>query len=71
MEQKAVSGEADRTVREVVMSRMDGYADAKAALDAAVSRVEGGDFEEDAMNALADAQDAFEACDGYNGSRSA
>lgn len=58
MEQRAVSGSGALTVREVAMSRMDGYADAKAALDAATARIEGGDFEEDAMNQFAEAQDA-------------
>eukprot|EP00457_Paulinella_chromatophora_P001142 gb/GEZN01001144.1/.p1 GENE.gb/GEZN01001144.1/~~gb/GEZN01001144.1/.p1 ORF type:complete len:977 (-),score=172.20 gb/GEZN01001144.1/:300-3230(-) len=65
LEQTAVSG-STKTVRQETMSRMDRLVAAKAALERATNAVEGGDYSEDALNALNEATSAFESAGGYS-----
>lgn len=65
LEQTGVGG-SETTVREEVMSRMGALAAAQRALDEATAKVEGGDYSEEALEALGDAQAEFEERGGYS-----
>ena len=64
LEQTGVGG-SDTSVRQEVMSRMGALAAAQEALAAATARVEGGDYADEALEALGDAQTDFEEKGGY------
>ena len=64
LEQTGVGG-SDTSVRTEVMSRMGALAEAQKALTEATERVEGGDYSEEALEALGEAQTQFEEKGGY------
>ena len=64
LEQTGVGG-SDTSVRTEVMSRMGALAEAQTALTEATARVEGGDYSEEALEALGEAQTQFEEKGGY------
>ena len=64
LEQTGVGG-SDTSVRTEVMSRMGALAEAQTALTEATERVEGGDYSEEALEALGEAQTQFEEKGGY------
>lgn len=63
LQQKGVSG-STKTVREEVASHMERLQKATEALELAEKRVEGGDFTDEALEALADANTEFEMAGG-------
>ncbi|EJK47369.1 hypothetical protein THAOC_33910, partial [Thalassiosira oceanica] len=64
MRQTAVSG-STRTVYEEAKSEMTALEEAGEALESATKAVESGDYSEQALDALADAQENFEKLGGY------